>query len=83
MIEEKIKKLRKLIIYRVTHTGTKETDILFNQIIVENITKLDLNELEYLKKIFDNFTDNEIFLMIIKKKYKQNKIKKIFAKLSS
>ena len=83
MIEEKIKKLRKLIIYRVTHTGRKETDILFNQIIVENITKLDLIELEYLKKIFDNFNDNEIFLMIIKKKYKQNKIKKIFAKLSS
>ncbi|PPR44318.1 MAG: hypothetical protein CFH16_00382 [Alphaproteobacteria bacterium MarineAlpha5_Bin6] len=83
MIEEKIKKFRKIIIYRSTHTGTKESDLLFNKIIVENIEKLDFNELKELQSLFDHFSDSEIFSMIINNKYIESRIEKIFKKLNS
>lgn len=83
MIQEKIKNLKKIIIYRITHTGTKESDLLFNKIIVNNIEKLNLNELQDLKNLFDNHSDQEIFFMIINNQYLDFRIKKLFSKLKS
>ena len=40
-----------------------------NKIIVENIEKLDFNELKELQSLFDHFSDSEIFSMIINNKY--------------
>ena len=61
MIEEKIKNLKKLIIYRSSYTGTKETDLLFNKIIIANIEKLNFTELNDLKNLFNDYSDQEIF----------------------
>ena len=83
MIEEKIENLKKLIIYRSSHTGTKETDLLFNKIIIANIGKLNFTDLSDLKHLFDDYSDQEIFLMITKTKFSDNKYKKIFDKLQS
>ena len=83
MIEEKIKILKKLIIYRSSHTGTNETDLLFNKIIIVNIEKLNFTDLNDLKNLFNDYLDQEIFLMITKNKFPDSKYKKIFKKLQS
>ena len=69
MIEEKIKNLKKLIIYRSSYTGTKETDLLFNKIIIANIEKLNFTELNDLKNLFNDYSDQEIFFMKSKLKF--------------
>ena len=83
MIEEKIKNLKKLIIYRSSYTGTKETDLLFNKIIIANIEKLNFTELNDLKNLFNDYSDQEIFFMITNNKFSNRKYKKIFKKLQS
>tara|TARA_Y100000741_G_C18222935_1_gene546665 strand:+ start:935 stop:1186 length:252 start_codon:yes stop_codon:yes gene_type:complete len=64
MNQEDIIKLKKTIIYRCSHTGTKETDIFFNKLIVKNINIFDNKDLSDLKELLDNYTDNDIFLML-------------------
>jgi len=48
MSEYNIKKLKKKIIYRCSYTGTKETDLLYQKLIVNKIDTLNHNELNQL-----------------------------------
>ena len=64
MNQEDIIKLKKAIIYRCSHTGTKETDIFFNKFIIKNINIFDYKDLSNLKELLDNYTDNEVFLIL-------------------
>ena len=56
MIEYNIKKLKKQIIYRCSYTGTKETDLLYQKLIVNKIDTLSNKELYQLSILF-NVTD--------------------------
>ena len=49
MSEYNIKKLKKQIIYRCLYTGTKETDLLYQKLIVNKIDTLSSNE----RKLYD------------------------------
>jgi len=50
--------LKKQIIYRSTHRGTKEMDLLLGKFVKKNIDKLDTAELEDLDKIL--FIEDEL-----------------------
>jgi len=81
MNHEYINKLKKTLIYRCSHTGTKETDIFFNKLIVTNINNFDNQELSALKDLFDNYTDNEIFLILKTRNCPKEKYKSLIHKM--
>ncbi len=58
-----IKNLKKRIIYRSSHRGTKEMDILISEFVESLIDKLPEEELLYLDK-FINFDDEKILNFI-------------------
>ena len=58
-----IKNLKKRIIYRSSHRGTKEMDILISEFVESLIDKLPEDELLYLDK-FINFDDEKILNFI-------------------
>ena len=45
--------LKKIIKYRSTYSGTKETDILYKKYFINNLHNLNKNELNLLKSLFD------------------------------
>ena len=50
--------LRKQIIYRAIHRGSKEMDLLLGNFVKEHINKLNENELNDLNKLL--FIDDEV-----------------------
>ena len=73
---EKIEVLKKTIRYRLFYSGTKETDILYQKLILSKINQLSLNELNLLSNLFKDLPDTEIFEILTKnakapKKYYQ------------
>ena len=64
MIEYNIKKLKKKIIYRCSYTGTKETDLLYQKLIVNKIDTLSHDELYQLSTLFNEVSDADIFLIL-------------------
>ena len=71
-----IKSLKKKIKYRLAYTGTKETDILFKRYFLDNFDKFSKTDLLLIKSFLDEFSDNEIYLLLTKKykipiKYKE------------
>ena len=73
--------LKKRIIYRCSHSGTKEADLLFNKLIVNKIEKFDYEELVDLLKLFEEVSDQDIILILKNKKKPKQKYKKLFIKL--
>ena len=76
-----IKKLKKKIIYRCSYTGTKETDLLYQKLIVNKIDTLSHNELYQLSTLFNEVSDTDIFLMLTNKKIPINSYNHLFKKL--
>ena len=73
--------LKKIIKYRSTYSGTKETDILYKKYFINNLNNLDKNELNLLKSLFDIYSDDEIYNILTKKVKANLKFKKLFEKL--
>jgi len=74
-------KLEKIIKYRLSYSGMKETDILYKRLILDKLKYLDGNELKLLSNLFTELSDARIFNMLTSKeplieKY-ENLIKKI------
>ena len=69
--------LKKIIYYRSTYSGTKETDILYEKHFIRNLEKFSENELNTLKSVFDFYTDDEIY-QILTNKLQPNQIFKNF-----
>ena len=72
--------LKKQIIYRSKHRGTKEMDLLLGNFVKKYIDKLNISELEDLKKLL--FSDDEVlYKWYTDKNYKcnipENKISKM------
>ena len=74
--------LKKLIKYRSTYSGTKETDILYKKYFINNLNNLDKNELNLLKLLFDIYSDDEIYNILTKKVKANLKFKKLFDKIN-
>ena len=71
--------LKKQIIYRSTHRGTKEMDILLGKFVKKHITKLNIEDLKNLNEIMeldDELLSQWYFGKTVVKKTLDNKISK-------
>ena len=74
--------LKKIIQYRSTYSGTKETDLLYDKYFIRNLEKFNEIELKALKSIFEYYTDDEIYQILTAKLEPKQKFKKLFEKIS-
>ena len=81
MSEYNIKKLKKQIIYRCLYTGTRETDLMYQKLIVNKIDTLSPNELYQLSNLFNEVSDTDVFLILNNKKNPNSKYANLFKKL--
>ena len=65
--------LKKIIKYRSTYSGTKETDILYKEYFIKNLDKFSEHEMKLLKSVFDIYTDDEINSNINLKQIRETK----------
>ena len=73
--------LKKTIKYRVSYSGTKETDILYKKYFVNQLDKFTEKDLEDIKSIFNQFSDNEIYDFLTSKVAIPLEFKEIFNKI--
>ena len=73
--------LKKTIKYRVSYSGTKETDILYKRYFINQLDKFTEKDLEDIKSIFNKFSDNEIYDFITSKVAIPLEFKEIFNKI--
>ena len=73
--------LKKIIKYRSSYSGTKETDIMYERYFIRNLEKFNKNELNLLVSIFDYYSDDLIFQILTKKIKPDNKFKSLFDRI--
>ena len=73
--------LKKTIKYRVSYSGTKETDILYKRYIINQLDKFSEKDLEDIKTLFNQFSDNEIYDFLTSKVIIPLEFKGIFNKI--
>ena len=73
--------LKKTIKYRVSYSGTKETDILYKRYFINQLDKFTEKDLEDIKSIFNQFSDNEIYDFLTSKVAIPLEFKGIFSKI--
>ncbi len=73
--------LKKTIKYRVSYSGTKETDILYKRYFINQLDKFTVKDLEDIKSIFNQFSDNEIYDFLTSKVAIPLEFKEIFNKI--
>ena len=73
--------LKKTIKYRVSYSGTKETDILYKRYFINQLDKFTDKDLEDIKSIFNQFSDNEIYDFLTSKASIPLEFKEIFNKI--
>ena len=73
--------LKKTIKYRLSYSGTKETDILYKRYFINQLDKFSEKDLEDIKSIFNQFSDNEIYDFLTSKVAIPLEFKEIFNKI--
>ena len=73
--------LKKTIKYRVSYSGTKETDILYKRYFINQLDQFTEKDLEDIKSIFNQFSDNEIYDFLTSKVAIPLEFKEIFNKI--
>ncbi len=73
--------LKKLIKYRVSYSGTKETDLLYKKYFIDVFHKFNENDLINIKKLFDEYSDNEMYDYLTRRINTPHKYKNIFKKI--
>ena len=73
--------LKKTIKYRVSYSGTKETDILYKRYFINQLDKFSEKDLEDIKSIFNQFSDNEIYDFLTSKVTIPLEFNRIFIKI--
>ena len=73
--------LKKTIKYRVSYSGTKETDILYKRYFINQLDKFTEKDLGDIKSIFNQFSDNEIYDFLTSKVAVPLEFKEIFNKI--
>jgi len=74
--------LKRIIKYRFTYSGTKETDILYKKYFINNLDKFNVNELKLLKSVIDIYSDDEIYGILTNRIIVNSKFKKLFEKIN-
>ena len=77
----KLNSLKKIIKYRSSYSGTKETDIMYERYFIRNLEKFNKNELNLLVSVFDYYSDDLIFQILTKKIKPDNKFKNLFDRI--
>ena len=70
---------RKKILFKCTHRGTKELDILLGNFVSKHINLLKSKELDYLEVIL-GFNDVDLYKILTNKMKIDKKINKLFIK---
>ena len=73
--------LKKTIKYRGSYSGTKETDILYKRYFINQLDKFSEKDLEQIKSLFNQFSDNEIYDFLTSKVTIPLGFKEIFNKI--
>ena len=73
--------LKKIIRYRLSYSGTKETDILYKKMILNKLDILIYPELLLLSNLFNDISDIEIFNILTNKLKKPSKYKDLINKI--
>ena len=73
--------LKKTIKYRVSYSGTKETDILYKRYFINQLDKFTEKDLEEIKSLFNQFSDNESYDFLTSKETIPLGFKEIFNKI--
>ena len=53
--------IEKILKYRLSYSGTKETDILYKKLILGKLNNFQNEELNLLISLFDEYSDDDIF----------------------
>ena len=77
-----INSLKKIIKYRLSYSGIKETDILYNNYFLKKLDNLDEEYLNLLVDLLDIYSDRDIFLILTNKKKPLKKFNKLFQKIN-
>ena len=80
-MNEEIINLKKIIKYRISYSGTKETDILYQKMILNKLDNLSKEELLLLTNLFTDISDIEIFNILTNKLKKPSKYKDLINKI--
>ena len=80
-MSEEIFNLKKIIRYRLSYSGTKETDILYRKMILNKLDNLNKKELLLLSNLFNEISDIEIFNILTNKLKKPPKYNEIINKI--
>tara|TARA_B100001769_G_C21887499_1_gene479640 strand:- start:29 stop:277 length:249 start_codon:yes stop_codon:yes gene_type:complete len=73
--------LKKALKYRVSYSGTKETDILYKKYFIDDFDNFTENDLIDIQKLFDYYSDNEIYDFLTKKTNTPYEFETIFKKI--
>ena len=71
----------KILKYRLSYSGTKETDILYKKLILGKLSSFQNEELNLLISLFDEYSDDEIFGFLTNKDEPPMKFKKLISKI--
>ena len=80
MIIEKTK-LKKIIKYRLSYSGTKETDIIYKKMIFDKIEIFNNKELHLLSNLLKEISDTDIFDILTNKLEKPKKYQLLIDKI--
>ena len=73
--------IEKILKYRLSYSGTKETDILYKKLILGKLNNFQNEELNLLISLFDEFSDDDIFGFLTNKDEPPMKFKKLISKI--
>ena len=71
----------KILKYRLSYSGTKETDILYKKLILGKLNSFQNEELNLLISLFDEYSDDDIFSFLTNKDEPPMKFKNLISKI--
>ena len=74
--------LEKILKYRLSYSGTKETDILYKKLILGKLNNFKNEELNLLISLIKEHSDDEIFGFLTNKDDPPKKFKSLISKIS-
>ena len=80
-MNSKNKALKKIIKYRLSYSGTKETDILYNKLFLNKLDILNYEELLLLSNMFKEVPDTDLFDILTNKLEKPIQYKDLITKI--
>ena len=73
--------LEKILKYRLSYSGTKETDILYKKLILGKLNNFQNEELNLLISLFNEHSDDDIFSFLTNKDKSPIKFKSLISKI--